>query len=102
MDLPQSKSEDDYETWLTELLGCEDVSPIDAAAEANNQLEEYWKTIRPSHPNLKTQPVAEPNLPRTPDPATSAYANECDLPEPMSRDDDEDSSPPIQDLDLAE
>ena len=36
LDLPQSGSEDDDETWLTELKGCEASSP---AAEAYNQLE---------------------------------------------------------------
>ena len=64
-------------------------------------MEEYWKTISQPRQNLKTQSVAEPDLPRTPDPAHSVYANECDLSGPVSRDDDEDSSPFIQDLDLA-
>ena len=37
---------------------------------------------------------------QTQNPANSANANECDLPGPRSRDDDEDSSPIVQDLDL--
>ena len=46
---------------------------------------------------------AEPDLPRTQDPAISAPAIEVsDLPGPLSRDDDEDSSPRPQDLYLAE
>ena len=98
--MPQSGSEDDDETWLMELTGSEAVSPI-MLPRKRAQMEEYWKTISPFHPTLKTQSVAEPNLPRTPDPTTSANVNECDLPGPMSWDDDEDSSPLTQDLDLA-
>ena len=53
---------------------------------------------RPFRQHMKTPSVAEPNLPQTQDPANFAHAIECDLPGPMSRDDDEDSSPLVQDL----
>ena len=45
-----------------------------------------------------------PDLHRTPDsrPSKFRHAKECGLPGPMSRDDDEDSSPLTQDLDLAQ
>ena len=77
-------------------------SPHEAATIARIQLKGYWKTISPSHQNLRTQSVVEPDLPRTPDPALSTPAIGCDLPGPMSRDDDEDSSPFVFALDLAE
>ena len=99
LELPQSGSEDDDEAWLTDFKGCEAPS---RAAEAYTQLDEYWKTTSPFHPTPTTHSVAEPVLLRTPDSALSASADSCDLPGPLSRDDDEDSSPRTQDLDLAE
>ena len=99
LELPQSGSEDDDETWLTELKGCEAPS---RAAEAYTQLNEYWKTIGPFHPTPTIHSAAEPVLLRTPDSALSASADSCALPGPLSRDDDEDSSPRTQDLDLAD
>ena len=99
--MPQFGSEDDDEAWLTELIGFEAVSPINIAAEAYTQAEECWKTINPPLQTLKIHSVAEPGLPQTPDLALSANPNECDLPGPLSRDDDEDSSPRTQDMDLA-
>ena len=93
-----------------ELIGSKAVSPIRTSAEACIQAEEYWKVIIPSHLNLRTHSVAEPNLPRTEEPILTPKSavlctingSECDLPGLMSRDDDEDSSPLVQDLDLAE
>ena len=99
LEMPQTGSEDDDESWLTELKGGEAPS---RAAEACTQLDEYWKPISPFHLNPTTHSVAEPDLLRTPDSALSASADSCDLPGPLSRDDDEDSSPRAQDLDLAE
>ena len=83
-DLPQSGSEDEDEAWPTE--GAKE--GIQAANSARF----------PQYP--KTTPSADPVLLRTQNPANSANANECDLPGPQSRDDDEDSSPFVQDLDL--
>ena len=77
-------------------------TPHEAATKARIQLKGYWKTISPSRQNLRTQSVAEPDLPRTPDSALSTPVIGCDLPGPMSRDDDEDSSPFVFALDLAE
>ena len=59
-DLPHNQpgSEDEDETWLMEPTGSEAVSPINAAAEACNQLEEYWKTISLFCQHLRTQFVA--------------------------------------------
>ena len=81
LDLPQTGSEDDGETLLIELIGSEATGPHEAAKQAYIQhWEGYWKTVSPSRQNLKTRSVAEPDLPRTQDPAISANANECDLP----------------------
>ena len=99
--MTQFGSEDDDEAWLTELIGFEAVSPINIAAEAYTQAEDCWKTINPPLQTLKIYSVAEPDLPQTPDLPLSANANECNLPGPLSRDDDEDSSPRTQDMDLA-
>ena len=102
LDLPQSGSEDDDETWLTGSNRYNTTTPIKVAAEAINAAEACQKSEDPFHQHSKTQPVAEPALPRTPDPATSANAFECGSPGPLSRDDDEDSSPIVLDLDLAD
>ena len=61
------------------------------------------------HQHLKTQSVADPGLPQTDEPTVTPMSaalcqinsSECDLPGPSSRDDDEDSLPLTQDLDLA-
>ena len=108
LDLPQSGSKDDDETWLTEPTGCKTTTTPKVAAEAIiaaeaiNAAEACSSAEDPFHPHPKTQPVAEPDLPRTQAPANSDHAKECDLPGPLSRDDDEDSSPLIKDLDLAD
>ena len=62
------------------------------------------------HQHSKTQPVAEPDLPRITEPVvTTISAAPCstighgsDLPGPQSQDDDEDSSPIVQELNRAE
>ena len=77
------------------------ITPTKVVTESDPQAEAYLNSVELFRQHLKTQSGAEPNLPRTPDPANSVPANECDLPGPMSRDDDEDSSPLAQDLDLA-
>ena len=51
---------------------------------------------------LQRQPVAEPDLPRTLDSAHSSNAKKYGLPGPLSQDNDEDSSPFVQDWDLAD
>ena len=95
LDLPQPGSEDDDETWLTGPTGCKTTTSIKVAAEAcwvhNSVLKD------PFHQHSKTQLVAEPDLPRT-----IAIARGCGLPGPQSQDDDEDSSPIVQELDRAE
>ena len=84
LDLPQSGSEDEDEAWPTE--------------GTNERIQAAKQRMFPQHP--KTTLSADPVLLRTQFPALSANANECDLPGPLSRDDDEDSSPLVQDLDL--
>ena len=84
--MPQSGSEDEDEALPTEGV--------------NEKIQATNEAMFPQYP--KTQSFVEPDLLRTPDPATSAYANECELPGPMSRDDEEDSSPLVQDLDLGQ
>ena len=110
LDLPQSGSEDDDETWFTELIGSEATGAHEAAKEAYIQFEEYLTIFSPSRQDLKTQSVGEPDLPRTTQPLVtpisaapctiSGYG--CDLPGPQSQNDDEDSSPCVQDSHLAE
>ena len=51
---------------------------------------------------LQRQPVAELDLPRTLDPAHSSNAKKYGLPGPLFQDNDEDSSPFVQDWDLAD
>ena len=99
LDLPQSGSEDDDEAWLTELIGSKTSSVI---SEAYHQWEQDWKRrkARPISLSPMTQSDAEPDLPRTQN--ASASSKVSDLPGPLSRDDDEDSSPRSKDLDLAE
>ena len=101
LDLPQSGSEDDDETWLTEPTGCKTTHPTKVAAEATNAAEACWApnpvAMDPFRSHPKTQPVAEPDLPRT----TTATRG-CDLPGFRSQDDDEDSSPIVQKPDRAE
>ena len=113
LDLPPSGSEDDDETWLTELIGSEAVSQI--AVEEFAQMEEYLMDINLSRISTSvtgyqpvssyvtngvvTQSVAELDLPLTP---LSSDTNECHLPRPMFRDGDEDSLPLTQVLDLVE
>ena len=84
LDLPQSGSEDEDEAWPTE--------------GTNERIQAANELGFPQYP--KTTPSADPVLLRTQFPANSANANEGDLPGPQSRDDDEDSSPFVQDLDL--
>ena len=96
-DLPQSGSEDDDETWLTEPTGCKTTTSIKVTAEAINTAEASTVAKDPFHQHSRTQPVAEPDLPRT-----TTVTREYDLPGPLSRDDDEDSSPLILDSDLAD
>ena len=103
LDLPQSGSEDEDETWLAEFAGSQDNAET-KAAEAGNTKE---ATFQPSPTNRL---CADPGLRRTDEPIVmprsaapcSIDGSECDLPGPLSRDDDEDSSPLIQDLDLAD
>ena len=112
--MPQSGSDDDDETWLTGTSGCKTTTSIKVAAEAISAAEECWvhdsDAKDPFHHLSKTQPVAEPDLPRITAPVvTTTSAAPCstighgsDLPGPLSQDDDEDSSPLIQELDRAE
>ena len=101
LDLPQSGSEDNDEAWLTELTGCKISSK--AIDEAYYQWEREWRARNPPHLTPRTQSEADPDLLRKPDPATFANGNKVsDLPGPLSWDDDEDSSPRTQELDLAE
>ena len=92
LDLPQSGSEDDDETWLIEPTGCKTTNPIKVAAEAINAAEACWAhnpvAVDPFRSRPKTQPVAEPDLP-----TISTATHGCGLPGPQSQDDDEDSSP---------
>ena len=74
LDLPQSGSEDDDETWLTGPNGCKTTTPTKVVAEATNAAEACQKSEDPFHHHSRTQPVAEPDLPRTPEPANSAHA----------------------------
>ena len=97
LDLPQSGSEDDDETWLTEPNGCKTTSTIKVAAEVHSAAEAYSVAKNPFHQHSKTQPVAEPDLPKT-----TIVTRGRDLPGPQSQDDDEDSSPIVQELDRAE
>ena len=102
LDLPQFGSEDEDETRLTEPTGCKTTKPTKVVAEATRAAEACQKSVDPFHQHSKTQPVAEPDLLRTRDPANSDYIKGCDLPGPQSQDDDEDSSPIVQELDRAE
>ena len=97
MDLPQSGSEDEDETWLTETTGSKTTTATEAVSESDPPVEVHLNSVEAFHQHSKTQPVAEPDLPRI-----SAHAQERGLPGPLSRDDEEDSSPLIQDLDLAD
>ena len=110
-DLPQFGSEDDDETWLTELIGSKATGPHEAPKQAYIQAWGiFWSNNDPSHQNLKTQPGADPVLPRITVPVVatksaapcSTIGYGCDLPGPQSQDDDEDSSPIVQELDRAE
>ena len=104
LDLPQSGSEDDDETWLIGPTGCKTTTTTKVAAEACSESED------PFHQHSKTQLVADPILPRITVPIVtttsaapcSTIGHGCDLPGPQSRDDDEDSSPFVQELDRAE
>ena len=91
MDLPQSGSEDEDETWLTEPTGSKVTTRTGVVLESDSPAEVHLNSVEAFHQHRKTQPVAEPDLPRTPDPALSDHAKECVLPGPLSRDDDEDS-----------
>ena len=102
-DLPQSGSEDDDETRLAEFAGCHNKAELRTAEPPEIKEAAF-------HPNPTTQPVAEPALPRTDEPMFTPISaaqctingSECDLPGPVSRYDDEDSSPLVQNLDLAQ
>ena len=67
LDLPQSGSENDDETWLTEPTECKTTISIEVAAEAINAAEACSIAKDPFHQHSKTQPVAEQDLPRTQD-----------------------------------
>ena len=103
LDLPQSGSEDEDETWLAEFTGSQNKAET-RAAEAQGHKEATFQ------PNPTDQLCADPGLPRTHEPiVTPRSAAQCsingserNLPGPLSLDDDEDSSPLIQDLDLAD
>ena len=110
LDLFQPGSEDDDETWLTGTIGCKTTTTTEVAAGAISAAEACRFAEDPFHQHSKTQPVAEPNLPRITvpvDTTTSAapcstVSHGCDLPGPQSQDDDEDTSPIVQELDRAE
>ena len=103
LDLPQAGSEDEDETWLAEFAGSQDKAET-TAAEAGNTKEATF------HPTPKILSVADPDLPRITVPVVtttsaapcSTIGHGCDLPGPQSQDDDEDSSPIVQELDRAE
>ena len=97
LDLPQSGSEDDDETWLTEPTGRKTTTTIKVAAEATNYAEATQIVGNPFHHRSKAQPVAEPDLLRT-----TTVTRGCNLPGPWSQDDDEDSSPIVPECDQAE
>ena len=110
-DLPQFGSEDDDETWLTELIGSETTGPREAANQAYIQAWGiFWHRNDTLHQNLKSQSEVDPVLPRITVPVVttlsaapcSTIGHGCDLPGPQSQDDDEDSSPIVQELDRAE
>ena len=103
LDLSQFGSEDDDKTWFIELIGGKATGPYKAAKQVYmDHWEGYLKIASPSHRNLKNQSLAEPDLPLTPNPSISATANECGLPGPRSRGDDENSSPIVQYSDPAD
>ena len=94
-----------------ELIGREVKGPYEAAKQAYiDHWEGYWELASRFHQNPKSQPVAEPDLPRITVPiVTTISAAPCsingrerDLPGPRSQDDDEDSSPYVQDLNSAD
>ena len=61
LDLPQSGSEDEDETWLAEFAGSQD-SAETKTAEAGNTKEATF------HPTPNNHSVADPDLPRTDEP----------------------------------
>ena len=97
LDLPQSGSEDEDATWLAEFTGSQNKAES-RAAEARDTKETTFQR------NPKILSVADPGLPRIDEPITMPRrdGSERDLPGPPSRDDDEDSSPLIKDLDLTD
>ena len=110
LDLPQSGSEDEDETWLTEFTGPKTTTSTEAVSESATPADMHLNSVEAFHSHPKVQTVADPDLPRTHEPIVmprsaaqcSINGSECDLPGPLSRDDDEDSSPIVQDLDSAD
>ena len=98
LDLPQSGSGDDDETWFTELTGIKNTTTTEAVSESDMPADKHLNSVEAFHQHPRTRSAAEPDLPRTP----SDHVKERDLPGPLSRDDDEDSSPYVQDLDSAD
>ena len=103
LDLPQYGSEAEVETCHAEFAGNLD--------KAESKIAETLDTKEATfQPNPKNQLCADPVLPRTTQPTVTPNSvelctingYECVFPGPSSRDDDEDSSPLLQDLDLAD
>ena len=97
LDLPQSGSEDEDETWLIEPTGCKTTTRNKVPASASSAAEACRAAEDPFHRRSKTQPVAEPDLLKT-----MIVARGRELPGPRSQDDDEDSSPIVQESDQTE
>ena len=96
-DSPQSGSKDEDEAWPAEGTN----EGIQAANEA--KFPQYPKTILSADPVLlQTQnPANSAEQIKTPISAAQCQIYGSTLPGPQSQDDDEDSSPHVQDLDLA-
>ena len=102
---------DEDETRLAEFAGSRTTDPHEAAKQAYiDAWGIFWHKQNTFYQNLKTQPGADPVLPRITVPIDttvsaapcSTNGHGCDLPGPQSQDDDEDSSPIVQELDRAE
>ena len=111
-DLPQSRPEDDVETWLAELKRKRIKSGLLAPRTLEEQdIIDAMFQLKPKNP-LSVNPVFQwtQNPPNSSEPInTLISAAQCQingstngLPEPQYQDDDEDSSPRVQELDQEE
>ena len=81
--LCQSGSEDDDEAWLTELTGSKVTTSTGVVSESDPPAELCLNSAEALCQHLRTPSIAEPNLPRTLDPALSNHARKRDLPGPV-------------------